>query len=129
MCDDALRVDNYDEGMKRVFMEDKTITLLFAILAIPQVTVPIERPIVGDCGETQGTPMMTQKDDVWSFGTRDAALQILGNMVYDNREAQNRVRVRGGIELVLNHTKMHPKHPLQREWALFTVNGGERFER
>ena len=32
------------------------------------------------------------------------------------------MRERGGIELVLNHTKMHPRHPLQREWALFTVH-------
>lgn len=124
MWEGVSSVDSYDESMRAAFMEDKTITLLFAILAVPQITVPLEHPIVGDCGEKQGTPMITQKDDLWSFGTRDAALQILGNMVYNNREAQNLVRVRGGIELVLNHTKMHPKHPLQREWALFTVSGG-----
>ena len=46
---------------------------------------------VGDCGEKRGTPMVLQKEDVWSFGTRDAVLQILGNLVYLNREAQDQV--------------------------------------
>ena len=80
-----------------------------------------DHPVVGDCGEKQGQPMITQQDDLWPFGTRDAVLQLLGNAVYGSRAAQDKLREKGGIELVLNHTKMHPKHPLQREWALFTV--------
>ena len=35
--------------------------------------------------------MIQQKDDAWSFGTRDAVLQILGNLVYLNRSAQDQV--------------------------------------
>lgn len=76
---------------------------------------------VGDLGEKKGTAMIKQKEDVWTAGTRDAVLQILGNIVNSSAAAQNKMREVGGIELVLNHTKMHPKHPLQREWALFTV--------
>ena len=37
--------------------------------------------------------MIKQQDDVWSFGTRDAVLQILGNVVYLNREAQDLVDI------------------------------------
>lgn len=76
---------------------------------------------VGDLGEKKGTAMIKQKEDIWTAGTRDAVLQILGNIVNSSAAAQNKMREVGGIELVLNHTKMHPKHPLQREWALFTV--------
>ena len=76
---------------------------------------------VGDLGAKKGTAMIKQKEDIWTAGTRDAVLQILGNMVNNSVAAQNKMREVGGIELVLNHTKMHPKHPLQREWALFTV--------
>ena len=76
---------------------------------------------VGDLGEKKGTAMIKQKEDIWTAGTRDAVLQILGNIVNRSAAAQNKMREVGGIELVLNHTKMHPKHPLQREWALFTV--------
>ena len=65
--------------------------------------------------------MILQKEDVWNGGTRDSVLQILANLVYNHFEYQEKMRKRGGIELVLNHTKIHPKHPLQREWALFTV--------
>ena len=76
---------------------------------------------VGDSGEKKGTAMIKQTEDLWTPGTRDAVLQILGNIVNNSAAAQNKMREVGGIELVLNHTKMHPKHPLQREWALFTV--------
>ena len=71
--------------------------------------------------ETTGKAMILQKDDVWNAGTRDSVLQILANLVYNRFEFQEKVRTSGGIELVLNHTKIHPKHPLHREWALFTV--------
>lgn len=76
---------------------------------------------VGECGERKGTPMIMQQEDVWNPGTRDSTLQILANLVYNRYEYQEKMRKEGGIELVLNHTKIHPKHPLQREWALFTV--------
>ena len=76
---------------------------------------------VGELGEKKGTPMILQKEDVWNGGTRDSVLQILANLVYNHYEYQEKMRKMGGIELVLNHTKIHPKHPLQREWALFTV--------
>ena len=39
------------------------------------------------------TPMIQQRDDVWSSGTRDAVLQILGNVVYLNRQAQDIVGI------------------------------------
>ena len=53
---------------------------------------------VGDCGEKRGTPMALQKEDIWSFGARDAILQILGNLVYLNREAQDQVGKENEIE-------------------------------
>ena len=114
-------LDRYDAQLLAVLVSDRVLSLLFAVLAVPLIAVPIASPVVGDCGERQGTPMITQQDDLWPFGTRDAVLQLLGNAVCGSRTAQDTVREKGGIELVLNHTKMHPKHPLQREWALFTV--------
>ena len=114
-------LDQYTDQVLSFVMSDRVLELLLAVLAVPLITVPLANPVVGDCGEKQGQPMITQQDDLWSFGTRDAVLQLLGNAVCGNRTAQDTLREKGGIELVLNHTKMHPKHPLQREWALFTV--------
>ena len=71
--------------------------------------------------EQQTAAVMKQQKDVWAPGPRDSVLQLLGNIVDGSTSAQNKMREMGAIELVLNHTKMHPKHPLQREWALFTV--------
>ena len=71
--------------------------------------------------EQQTAAVMKQQKDVWAPGTRDSVLQLLGNIVDGSTSAQNKMREMGAIELVLNHTKMHSKHPLQREWALFTV--------
>ena len=53
MWEGVSSVDSYDESMRAAFMEDRTITLLFAILAVPQITVPLEHPIVGDCGRSR----------------------------------------------------------------------------
>ena len=114
-------LDQYTDQVLSLLMSDRLLELLLAVLAVPLITVPLANPVVGDCGEKQGQPMITQQDDLWPFGTRDAVLQLLGNAVYGSRAAQDKLREKGGIELVLNHTKMHPKHPLQREWALFTV--------
>ena len=46
-----------------------------------------------DIDMATNTPMIQQRDDVWSFGTRDAVLQILGNVVYLNRQAQDIVGI------------------------------------
>ncbi|KAK8826037.1 hypothetical protein WA556_003767 [Blastocystis sp. ATCC 50177/Nand II] len=114
-------IHQYTDQVLSLLMSDRLLELLLAVLAVPLITVPLANPVVGDCGEKQGQPMITQQDDLWPFGTRDAVLQLLGNAVYGSRAAQDKLREKGGIELVLNHTKMHPKHPLQREWALFTI--------
>ena len=118
----ASQANFFSSSLKLFMLRSEVFDFFLAILAIPQmIPDPSKTPTVGECGEIQGTPMIQQKDDAWSFGTRDAVLQILGNLVYLNRSAQDQVRIRGGIELILNHTKMHPQHPLQREWALFTI--------
>ena len=85
-------------------LRSEVFDFFLAILAIPQMSTfhriavilvpdPSKKPTVGDCGEIEGTPMIQQKDDAWSFGTRDAVLQILGNLVYLNRNAQDQVWV------------------------------------
>lgn len=94
----------------------------YSIIELLYVEIDDSQPVeVGELGEKKGTPMILQKEDVWNGGTRDSVLQILANLVHNRPIYQDQMRDKGGIELVLNHTKMHPKHPLQREWALFTV--------
>ena len=98
----SFQLDFFSNSLKLFMLRSEVFDFFLAILAIPQMSTPREvtgilvpdpstKPTVGECGEIQGTPMIQQKDDAWSFGTRDAALQILGNLVYLNRGAQDQV--------------------------------------
>ncbi|CBK21561.2 uncharacterized protein [Blastocystis hominis] len=117
----AGQIGGLSPGFCDTILKSELFWVLLAVLAIPEIVIDDSETPVGDLGEKKGTAMIKQKEDIWTAGTRDAVLQILGNMVNNSVAAQNKMREVGGIELVLNHTKMHPKHPLQREWALFTI--------
>ena len=96
------QLDFFSSSLKLFMLRSEVFDFFLAILAIPQMSMPrkvtdtlvpdpSKTPTVGECGEIQGTSMIQQKDDAWSFGTRDAVLQILGNLVYLNRSAQDQV--------------------------------------
>jgi hypothetical protein len=48
-------------------------------------------------------------------------LRLLANVAMDCRPVQDCTRQAGGVHVVLNHCKLDPDRPMQREWALFAL--------
>ena len=84
-------IDHFSNSLKSFFLHSELLQVFFAILAIPQIGEFLSCCSSSDIEMESNTPMIQQRDDVWSFGTRDAVLQILGNLVYLNRQAQDLV--------------------------------------
>lgn len=55
------------------------------------------------------------------FGVRCHAIRLLGNCSYQIRSIQDRIRLAGGIECILNHTNIDESQPFQREWSIIAI--------
>ncbi len=54
-------------------------------------------------------------------GRKAQLIRVLGNVCHGCPAAQEEVRVRGGLPLILNHCNVDSANPMLREWALFLV--------
>lgn len=55
------------------------------------------------------------------FGFKKDLIRLLGNMVYKNRQNQDRLRELGGIPLILDHTTIDSRNPFIQQWAVFCI--------
>ncbi|KAG8798846.1 hypothetical protein FRC17_007303 [Serendipita sp. 399] len=48
-------------------------------------------------------------------------IRLLGTLAYQNRTVQDRIRQRGGIQMVMNHCMIDERNPYLREHAIFAL--------
>lgn len=48
-------------------------------------------------------------------------IRVIGNICFENENVQNRVRLKGGIPLILESCKIDDDNPLIQQWAIFAL--------
>ena len=111
--------NNYSEEVRKLLCENDIHLIVIAILKVP---APLSQKTI-DAAAKEGIiiPPAPEFSLSWPVTLRTAAMKVLCNLTYQNREMQDLVRTSDCIIHILDNMKIDKQNPTLREWALFTV--------